>query len=64
MRAELIETTASFTILAVSYLGRLHRERCVNPERVILRYADVGGRPRSHSVLCLAHTRVKVARDR
>jgi hypothetical protein len=39
MRAELIETTASFTILAVSYLARRTENGCTNLGRGILRYA-------------------------
>jgi len=64
MSAELLETPASLTILAVSYQARCTEAGCTNLGRLILRYADAGGRPTSHPVLCLAHARVKVARDR
>jgi hypothetical protein len=62
MRAELIETPAS--VLAVSYRARCTEAGCTNLGRVILRYADAGGRPTNRPVLCLAHARVTVARDR
>jgi hypothetical protein len=55
MRDELIETPASVTILAVSYRARCTEVGSTNLGCVILRYADAGGRPTSHPVLCLAH---------
>jgi hypothetical protein len=58
------ETAASVTVVAVGYRARCTVPRCKNLGRMILRYADAGGRPISNSEVCHAHARVRVARDR
>jgi hypothetical protein len=49
------------------YRGRLSRAmlegRLLNLGRMILRYADAGGRPMSNSEFCHGHARVRVPRD-
>jgi hypothetical protein len=56
--------TASVTIGALSYRARCTEARCKNLGRMLMIYADAGGRPISHPVLCHAHARVRLARDR
>ena len=58
------ETPASVTIVALGSRARCTVPRCKNLGRMILRYADAGGRPMSSSEFCNAHARVRVARDR
>ena len=58
------ETAASVTVVAVGYRARCTVPRCKNLGRMILRYADAGGRPISNSEVCHAHARVRIARDR
>jgi hypothetical protein len=58
------ETAASVTVVAVGYRARCTVPRCKNLGRMILRYADAGGRPISNSEVCHAHARVRLARDR
>jgi hypothetical protein len=57
-------TVSSVTINALGYRARCTETGCRNLGRMILRYADAGGRPTSHPVLCHAHSRVMLARDR
>jgi hypothetical protein len=59
-----LETPTSVTILAAGYRARCTRAGCANLGRLILRYADAGGRPMSNSEFCHAHARVKLLRDR
>jgi hypothetical protein len=59
-----IETPASVTINAIGYRARCTEPGCRNLGRLILRYADAGGRPMSNAELCHAHARVRIARDR
>jgi hypothetical protein len=49
--------------VGVGYSARCTEAGCKNLGRMILRYADAGGRPMSNSEFCHAHARVKVARD-
>jgi hypothetical protein len=55
---------ASVTILAVGYCARWTEPGCRNFGRMILVYADAGGRPISNSEFCHAHTRTRIARNR
>lgn len=61
---EQVEIPASTTIVALGYRERCTEAGCPNLGRLILRYADAGGRPMSNSAICHAHARVRVARDR
>ena len=54
----------SVTIVALGYRARCAEARCGNLARLGLRYADAGGRPFRNLVLCHAHARVRLARDR
>jgi hypothetical protein len=60
------ETAASVTIIALGiYTTRCKAApRCTNRGRLLLRYADTGGRPTSHPVLCYTHGRERIARDK
>jgi len=58
------KTAASVTIGAISYRARCAEAGCNNLGRMLMIYADAGGRPISHPVLCHAHARVRLARDR
>jgi hypothetical protein len=51
-------------IVTISYRARCTMPRCKNLGRMILRYADPGGRPISNSEFCHAHARVRLARVR
>jgi hypothetical protein len=64
MSTDHLETATSVTILAVGYRARCTEAGCANLGRLILRYADAGGRPMSNSEFCHAHARVRIARDR
>jgi hypothetical protein len=58
------ETATSVTIVALSYRARCAEGGCGNQPRLILHYADNGGRPISHPMLCHAHARVSLTRDK
>ena len=58
------ETRTNVTIIAVGYRARCTMPRCKNLGRMILRYADPGGRLISNSAFCHAHARVRLARER
>ena len=58
------ETAASVAVGAISYRARCIEAGCKNVGRLIFIYADAGGRPIRHPVLCFAHARLKIARDR
>jgi hypothetical protein len=58
------ETPASVTIGAISYRARCTESGCKNVGRLLLIYADAGGRPISHPVLCYTHRRERIARDK
>jgi hypothetical protein len=59
-----IEAAASVTIVPLRYRARCTRDGCANLGRLILRYADFGGRQMSNAELCHAHARVRVASGR
>ena len=58
------EIPGSRTIIPLGCRARCTERDCRNLGRMILRYADSGGRPISNSEFCLALVRVRVARDR
>ena len=65
MSADHPETAASVTIIAVRYRTlRCTEPGCKNLGRLLLRYADVGGRPMRNAEFCHRHGRMRVARDR
>jgi hypothetical protein len=56
---------ASVNIGVISYRARCIEAGCKNlGDRLLFIYADAGGRPIAHPVLCHAHARVRLARDR
>jgi aminoglycoside phosphotransferase (APT) family kinase protein len=57
------ETAASVTVIAIGYRARCTESGYRNLGRLILRYADAGGRPMSNAEFCYAHARVRLARD-
>ena len=58
------ETAASVAIVALGYRVPCTEAGCKNLSRLLLRYADTGGRPMSNSEFCHGHGRLRVARDR
>lgn len=58
------EIPGSLTIISLGYRARCTRDGCADLGRLILRYADAGGRPMSNSAFCHAHARVRLARER
>ena len=58
------DTAASVTVDALGYRTRCTEAGCKNAGRLLFIYADAGGRPIAHPVLCHARARVKLARDR
>jgi hypothetical protein len=58
------ETATSVVMVTLSYRARCAEAGCKNLARQLLRYADAGGRPISHPVLCHAHASSNVARDK
>ena len=58
------ETPASVKIGPVSYRARCTEAGCKNLGRLQMIYADAGGRPIAHPVVCLEHARRRLARDR
>jgi hypothetical protein len=61
---KLPETAASVTIVPLGYRARCIEAACSNLGRLIMIYADAGGRPICHPVLCHAHARVKIVGGR
>jgi excisionase family DNA binding protein len=59
-----LEAAASVNIGAICYRARCTDVGCKNPGRLLLIYADARGRPISHPVVCHAHARARLARDR
>jgi hypothetical protein len=55
------ETPTSVTLLSVGYRARCTEAGCANLGRLILRYADAGGRPISNLEFCHAHARERLA---
>jgi hypothetical protein len=64
MNTDHSETTASVNIGPISYRARCTETGCKNLGRLLFIYADAGGRPIAHPVLCHAHGQVRLARDR
>jgi hypothetical protein len=58
------ETAASVNIGSISYRARCTQAGCKNVGRLLFIYADAGGRPIAHPVLCHAHGRERLARDK
>jgi hypothetical protein len=48
---------------AISYRARCTEAGCKNLGRMLMIYADAGGRPLSHPVICHEHARRKLTRD-
>lgn len=51
------------TIITLGYRARCTERGCDNLARVILRYANVGGRPLSNLERCNAHARGAIERE-
>jgi hypothetical protein len=64
MSTDNLETAASVKIVAIAYRARCTETGCKNLGRLLLIYADEGGRPISHPVLCHAHGRERIASDK
>jgi hypothetical protein len=58
------EIPRSVTIVPLGYRARCTEAGCKSLGRMILRYANAGGRPISNAEFCHAHVRVRVALDR
>jgi hypothetical protein len=58
------EIPGSLTIIPLGYHAQCTEAGCKNLGRMILRYADAGGRPMSNSEFCHSHGRMRVERDR
>jgi hypothetical protein len=54
------ESAASVTIGAINYRARCTEAACKKLGRPLVIYADAGGRPIGHPVLCHAHVRVRI----
>jgi hypothetical protein len=62
MSAEHGETPTSVTIVSLGYRARCTEPACRNLGRLILRYADAGGRPMNNAEFCHAHATVMIER--
>jgi hypothetical protein len=58
------DTPTSVNVGAISYRARCTETECKNLGQLLFIYADAGGRPIGHPVLCHAHGRVRLGRDR
>lgn len=56
------QTAASVSISAISYRARCIEASCTNRARVQMVYADAGGLPIAHPVVCNEHARRGLAR--
>jgi hypothetical protein len=54
------EIPRSLTIIPLGYRARCAEAGCKNLGRMILRYADAGGRPMNNAEFCHAHARVRI----
>jgi hypothetical protein len=54
------EIPGSLTIIPLGYRARCTEAGCKNLGRMILRYADAGGRPMNNAEFCHAHARVRI----
>jgi hypothetical protein len=52
------------TIVAVGYRARCTEAGCASLGRLILRYADAGGRPMTNPDFCYGHGRLRIERGR
>ena len=59
MSTKLPETAAA-TIVTLGYRARCAEAGCKNLGRMILRYADAGGRPMNNAEFRHAHARVRI----
>jgi hypothetical protein len=64
MSTDCEETPASVKIGPISYRARCTEAGCSNLGRLQMIYADAGGRPIAHPVVCHGHGRLRVERDR
>jgi hypothetical protein len=55
-----LDIAASVTIVRLGYRARCTDPGCRNLGRLILRYADAGGRPFTNSEFCNGHARVRI----
>ena len=60
VRAEHLGAAASVTIVPLGYRSHCIEPGCRNLGRLILRYADAGGRPMNNAEFCHAHARVRI----
>jgi hypothetical protein len=58
------DTLASVTIIALGYRARCTEPGCRNLARLLLRYADSGGRPTINPHFCHAHAQGSRAIER
>jgi hypothetical protein len=58
------DTAASVTARPIAYRARCTEAGCKNVGRLLMIYADAGGRPIAHPVLCHAHGRERLERDK
>jgi hypothetical protein len=63
MSTDHTETAASVNIGAISYRARCIEAGCKNLGRMLMIYANAGGQPISHPVVCLEHARRRLARE-
>jgi hypothetical protein len=57
------EKAASVNIAPISYRVRCSEAGCKNLGRNLMIYADAGGRPIAHPVVCHEHAGTRLARD-
>ena len=60
MSTDYPETAATVNIGAISYRAQCTELGCTNLGRMMMIYADAGGRPIGHPMLCHAHVRVRI----
>jgi hypothetical protein len=59
------ESAASVTVVTLGiYSAKCKAPACGNRATLLLRYADAGGRPIAHPVLCHGHGRERLERDK
>ena len=64
MSTDYPETAATVNIGAISYRAQCTELGCTSLGRMMMIYADAGGRPIRHPVVCHEHARVRLERDR
>jgi hypothetical protein len=64
MSTDYPETAATVNVDAFSYRARCTEVGCKDLGRMIMIYADAGGPPIGHPVVCHAHARARLERDR